>query len=73
MTFRDQLAYHVAAFRTRCEILEDQINPPITDEEIARVHARLGFELADAFLDYFRAANGWKIRWKALDETTGIF
>lgn len=35
----------------------------VSDDEIARVHDALGFELAPEFLAYFKATNGWTIKW----------
>lgn len=37
-----------------------QINPPVTQEEIDSVHATMGFELSEAFLNYFRSCNGFR-------------
>ncbi len=44
-------------------VLDFEINPPIEEESIRRVVQKIGFELDDAFVDYFRACNGLKLAW----------
>ncbi len=38
---------------------------PATEEEIAEVHAKIGFELDPRFLEFFRVCNGLKVIWVA--------
>lgn len=63
--FRSRLEAFVQVLRSlpTTRILELDIAPSVTEDEIRQVHERLGFELDERFLDYFRMANGWTIRW----------
>lgn len=44
-------------------LFDVRIGEPAGDTEIARVHARLGYELDARFLEYFRQCNGLRLRW----------
>lgn len=46
-------------------IIDFELGAPVSDEEIERVHRRLGFSLDERFLSYFRSANGVKLCWLA--------
>lgn len=43
------------------------VAPPVTDEAIARVHAKLGFRLSDAIVGFYRQANGLALEWVPKD------
>ncbi|AWV88717.1 SMI1/KNR4 family protein [Bradymonas sediminis] len=44
----------------RFRFFDVHFNPPVTQEEIDQVHETMGFELSEAFLNYFRSCNGFK-------------
>lgn len=44
-------------------LFDVRVGAPVTDDEIALVHGRLGYTLDPRFLEYFRRHNGLRLRW----------
>lgn len=59
----------VAELRRAPDVVVSRVHvaPPVSEETIARVHAKLGFALSDRILGFYRQANGLALEWVPKD------
>ena len=82
MSYFEQVEKHTSTFGARLKtfarwleslplvtVVQAEFGDPLTEEELSRVNERLGFELDERFVDYFRECNGWALRWVESEET----
>lgn len=55
----------VEELRKRPDIAVARVHvaPPVSEDTIARVHAKLGFSISERILDFYRQANGLALEW----------